>query len=504
VSPSASSVPFGATIIRLADVEPERVRWLWPGYLPLGKLVVLDGDPDQGKSAITLDWAAKVSTGSPMPDGGEPVKGAALILSAEDGLADTIRPRLDAAGGDPAQIITITEMSAVTEDGQPITRPVAIPRDLPAIENVITRNGVVLVIVDVLMAYLDGSVDSYRDQDVRRALYPLAMMADRTGCCIVTIRHFTKSGTRAIHRGGGSVGIGGAARAGFMVATDPDDDGDTHVLAPVKLNLAKHPPALAYRLDEDEARGCVRVTWLGESGQTADALLADSDSEERTDQDEAVEWLTGYLIDRGSEAGARDIIKDGARDGFHERTLQRARRKAKDPRITTGKAGMRGGWVWRLDYTESDQPGRPKAPEDDSKTPKATKMTGIRDVSSSSPSVVFRDPDSEPGRASGHSLYPDDGPEPRSEETNHTMTDTAYDRTTSAAAELILTAHATGHDIAEWLAVALAQAAARLGSTEALLANRPGSWEAASLRQLLAGTAGEADEYLTDYTPGRR
>jgi hypothetical protein len=84
------------------------------------------------------------------------------------------------------------------------------------------------------------------------------------------------------------------------------------------------------------------------------------------------------------------------------------------------------------------------------------------------------------------------------------MTDTDYDRTTSAAAGLILDAHRAGYDIAEWLAAALALAASRLGSTEALLANRPGSWEAASLRQLLAGTAGEADEYLTAYTPGRR
>ncbi len=355
-SPSSPSVPFAATIIRLADVEPERVRWLWPGYLPLGKLVVLDGDPDQGKSAITIDWAAKISTGSPMPDGAEPVKGAVLILSAEDGLADTIRPRLDAAGGDPAQVITITEMSTVTEDGERITRPVAIPRDLPAIEGVIARNGVVLVIVDVLMAYLDGSVDSYRDQDVRRALLPLAAMADRTGCCVVAIRHFTKSGTRAIHRGGGSVGIGGAARAGFMVAADPDDDTDhTHVLAPVKCNLAEHPPALAYRLDADEERGCVKVAWLGESRQTADALLADNGSEEeRSEQDEAVEWLTGYLIDHGSEAGAGDIIRDAAKNGIHVRTLRRARRKARNPRVTTGKEGMRGGWVWRLDYTEGD------------------------------------------------------------------------------------------------------------------------------------------------------
>jgi hypothetical protein len=323
---------------------------------------VLDGDPDQGKSAITVDWAAKISTGAPMPDGAEPVKGAVLILSAEDGLADTIRPRLDAAGGDPDQVITITEMTTATEDGDRITRPVAIPGDLPAIENTIRRNGAVLVIVDVLMAYLDASVDSYRDQDVRRALFPLSAMADRTGCCVVAIRHFTKSGARAIHRGGGSVGIGGAARAGFMVAADPDDDtGRAHVLAPVKCNLAEHPPALAYRLDKDEGRGCVQVTWLGKSEQTADALLADNGSEEeRSDRDEAVEWLTGYLIDHGGEDRAGSIIKAAAMSGIHVRTLRRARRRAG---VLTVKAGWGSGWVWRLDLSEDDT--------------KMTKMTGI-------------------------------------------------------------------------------------------------------------------------------
>lgn len=237
----------GPEVICLAHVKPERVSWLWPGYLPLGKLVVIDGDPGVGKSVLTLDLTARVTTGSQMPDGSQPVKGAVLILSAEDGLADTIRPRLDAAGADPAQVITITGITAVDEDGKDFTRPVSIPADLIDIEKVITEHGVVLVVIDVLMAYLGGDVNSHRDQDVRRALSPVAAMAGRTKCCVVVLRHLNKaSGTSAIYRGGGSIGIGGAARAVFIAGIDPEDDSGTrHVLASVKCNLSAEPSSLA-------------------------------------------------------------------------------------------------------------------------------------------------------------------------------------------------------------------------------------------------------------------
>ncbi len=113
----------GANTVRLSDVDPERVRWLWPGRLPLGKLVVLDGDPGVGKSTLALDIAARLSTGRGWPDGGTCPPGGVLILSAEDGLADTIRPRLDAAGGDPTRVHALTEVRYVGEDGQLRARP---------------------------------------------------------------------------------------------------------------------------------------------------------------------------------------------------------------------------------------------------------------------------------------------------------------------------------------------------------------------------------------------
>jgi hypothetical protein len=367
----------GAQVVRLADVEPEHITWLWDGYLPLGKQVTLDGDPGVGKSTVTADIAARITTGSPMPDGTQPVKGAVLILSAEDGLADTIRPRLDAAGADPAQVITITGVTSYSDDGGPYSRPVTIPRDLPVIEQVIRDHGVVLLIVDVLMAYLAAEVNSHRDQDVRRALHVLATMADRTGCCVIVLRHLNKAtGGNAIYRGGGSIGIIGAARAGYICGTDPDDEtGLGRVFACLKLNLAPHPPALAYRLVNDELRGCARVVWEGVSEHKATTLLAERASEdERSDRDEAAEWLTGYLIDHGGEDRAGEIFKAARRDGIAQHTIQRARKRAG---VTTTKATFGGGWVWRLDLSEGDT--------------KATKDTGPEPSPPSSSSVSSSD-----------------------------------------------------------------------------------------------------------------
>lgn len=353
--PGPAAAP-GPHVIVLADVEPEHVDWLWPGYLPRGKLVILDGDPDQGKSTISLDLGARISTGSLMPDGAAPVKGAVLILSAEDGLADTIRPRLDAAGGDPEQVLTITEITVPGE----AARPVSLPADLPHVEQVVRDHGVVLVVVDVLMAYLSGTVNAHRDQDIRLALHPLAAMADRAGCCVLVIRHLNKTGgTHAIYRGGGSIGIVGAARAAFMVGTDPEDDtGSTRVLAPVKCNLARRPPALAYRLVMDELNGCVRVDWLGATDRRAADLLASPEDEaareERSEHGEAADWLTDYLTGNGGEASWADIKKEARAAGIAERTLQRAHRRAG---VTISRSGFPARTLWSIDpNAQSRQP----------------------------------------------------------------------------------------------------------------------------------------------------
>jgi len=178
-------------LVLVADVDREQVRWLWPGRIPLGKVSVLDGDPGTGKSTLTLTMAAKVTTGSPFPDGTRPELADVIFLNAEDDIGDTIRPRLEAAGADLARCWVLPD---VHPEGAP-PRPPELPADLFLLEDLVKSKGAALVILDPLMALLSGSVDSHRDQDVRRVLASLAAMAARTGAAVVIVRHMNKGGT---------------------------------------------------------------------------------------------------------------------------------------------------------------------------------------------------------------------------------------------------------------------------------------------------------------------
>ena len=185
-------------LVPVDQVVPERVDWLWQGRLARGKVTVVDGDPGLGKSTITADLAARISTGSPMPDGSRLSGSADVIpLSAEDGVADTIRPRLEAAGADLTRVHAV-DISAAD--------PMVLPSGIGDLERAVTATGAVLVVIDPFVAFLSDDVNSYRDQDVRRVLAALAALAARTGVCVLLVRHLTKStGGPAIYRGGGSI-----------------------------------------------------------------------------------------------------------------------------------------------------------------------------------------------------------------------------------------------------------------------------------------------------------
>ena len=190
--PDEESMPIGTL---LAEVQAETVEWLWERRIPLGKITVLDGDPDNGKSVLTTDLAARVTVGKAMPYGFGKIfpQAGVAILSAEDGVGDTIRPRFDAAGGDPNQVVILGN-----DD------PFGIPEDLPELERAIKRVGAKLVIVDPIMAFLGENINSNSDKDVRSALKPLKQLAERSGAAVVIVRHLNKTpGGNVLYRGGG-------------------------------------------------------------------------------------------------------------------------------------------------------------------------------------------------------------------------------------------------------------------------------------------------------------
>ncbi len=325
----------------VASIEAESVSWLWPGRIPAGKLVVLDGDPGLGKSTVALDLAARVTTGSPMPgESSRGAPGAVVVLSAEDGPADTIRPRLEAAGAD-LELVHLAENVADRDDERPVSLA-----DTALIGELVGRTSARLIIVDPLMAYLPADANAHRDQDVRRVLRPLAEMASSTGAAVLVVRHLNKStGGSAIYRGGGSIGVIGAARVGLLVALDPDDP-TRRLVAGTKSNLGPMPETLAYRLASDSERGCAQVRWEGTSTRTADELTA-GHSESGGLLADAQSWLADVLS--AGPQPSQDVERMANEEGIKSATLKRAK-KALGVVAEKSTGAFAGRWVVRLPH----------------------------------------------------------------------------------------------------------------------------------------------------------
>ncbi len=328
----------GGTGIRLSTVRPEAVHWLWPGRIPSGKICILDGDPGLGKSTVTLDLAARVTRGLPMPDGtGVDAPAGVVLVSAEDGVADTIVPRLQAAGADLELTWAIEHCG---EDRHPFT----MPDDLAHLERLVRETGARLVVIDPLMAFLNVHTNAHRDQDTRYVLARVHEMASATGAAVLLVRHLTKAaGGMAIYRGGGSIGIIGAARSGLLVAKDPEDE-QRRVLACIKQNLAEMPPSLAFRLAACEGRAA-QVVWEGSSDYDANALLAPpTTGAERTERDEAKDFLREVLAI--GPVPAKQIEALALEAGISKMTLRRARLELG---VQLKRDGFQGKSLWSLD-----------------------------------------------------------------------------------------------------------------------------------------------------------
>ena len=197
------------------------------------------------------------------------------------------------------------------------------------------------------MAFFGSEIDSYKDQNVRRALAALASLGERTGAAIVIVRHLNKSGGKTpIYRGGGSIGIIGAARSGLMVGEDPDDE-NRRVLAPVKSNLAAPAPSLSFVLEEAE-NGAVRVRWLGETDVAATDLLSVPADEDTSALGEARTFLVD-LLQYGAVPYA-EVEAAAEQAGINMRTVKRAKKELGVDSTAVREEGKRGvqGWSWSL------------------------------------------------------------------------------------------------------------------------------------------------------------
>jgi hypothetical protein len=258
----ATNKPTAGMLVE--DVEAQAVSWLWHRRIARGKVTMLDGDPGVGKGFLTLDIAARVSRGATLPHDPRPHAHPAnvLLFTPEDDVADTIRPRLEAAGADLHRIRSIaTTAHTDPETGMMNERMLSIPRDVPLLEEVIMREGIELLIIDPITAVLDAGVKTNNDTEVRSALMPLATMGMRTNCAILVVRHLNKSGgDNALYRGGGSIAFVGLARVGLMLVAHPDGDAK-RVLAPVKSNIGRQGDALAFSFASDAQDAIPRIVW---------------------------------------------------------------------------------------------------------------------------------------------------------------------------------------------------------------------------------------------------
>jgi archaellum biogenesis ATPase FlaH len=329
-----------AIVHRLADVERERITWMWRGFLPHKKLVIVDGMPGVGKSTLTADIAAKVSIGEAFPCGTENRARGVLFLAVEDGVGDTIRPRVEAAGGD---IERVYSMSGVISKGFEVSPDLS--EHMAIIRNEVIKYDIGLIIIDPIMALLGANVDSYRDQDVRSITTPLARLAEELDVIVLVVRHPNKSvRSDALMRGGGSMAFIGAARVGWVVGKDPNDE-NRRILAISKSNLASMADSLQFELVNDSEFECARIQWLGISSVSADNLYSEQNPDEKNQTDEAIDWLQDFLGD--SEVDSK-VAKQKATDaGVSEKALRRAREKLKVHINRVGK-GKEHVTLWSL------------------------------------------------------------------------------------------------------------------------------------------------------------
>ena len=314
-------------IIRMSEIQMREVEWLWYPYIPFGKLTIIQGDPGEGKTTFALRLAAACSTGRPMP-GMESLSPFNVIYqSAEDGLEDTIKPRLTEAGADQERVINIREdkKSLHLLDSR--------------IEKAILQCDAKLLILDPLQGYLGERIDMNRANEIREVMKAIGQVAQRTGCAIVLVGHLNKAtGMSSAYRGLGSIDFRAAARSVLVVGRLRKNK-NIRVIVHDKSSLAPEGKSLAFNLGNEDG-----FRWLdGYDEISAEDLLSGISSQQETKTMQA-EKIIRTMLEDGTEIPGEDIVQAAARKQISRRTVNEAKKNIAG--IVSRKVGTK--WMWSI------------------------------------------------------------------------------------------------------------------------------------------------------------
>lgn len=306
------SKPETVKIIRMSDVELTPVEWLWKPYLPFGKLSVLQGNPGEGKTYFAMHLAAACTNGKLLPNMERMKPFNVIYQTAEDGLGDTVKPRLIEAGADLDRVLVIddSEVQLTLSDER--------------IEKAIVENNVRLLIIDPIQAYLGADVDMNRANEVRPIFMRLGQVAQRTGCAILLIGHLNKAaGMQSLQRGLGSIDIAAAVRSVMFIGKLKHDP-TMRILTHEKSSLAPPGASLAFSLGDEGG-----FRWVGEYDITADEMLSGIEPQRETKTQQAKDLIC-TLLAGGKQVLSEDIDKAALERGIPGRTVRDAKRELGD------------------------------------------------------------------------------------------------------------------------------------------------------------------------------
>ena len=306
------SKPETVKIIRMSDVELTPVDWLWKPYLPFGKLSVLQGNPGEGKTYFAMHLAAACTNGKLLPNMERMEPFNVIYQTAEDGLGDTVKPRLIEAGADLDRVLVIDDSD------------VQLTLSDERIEKAIIENNAKLVIIDPIQAYLGADVDMNRANEVRPIFMRLGQVAQRTGCAILLIGHLNKAaGMQSLQRGLGSIDIAAAVRSVMFIGKLKHDP-TMRILTHEKSSLAPPGASLAFSLGDEGG-----FRWVGEYDITADEMLSGIEPQRETKTQQAKDLICALLAG-GKQVLSEDIDKAALERGIPGRTVRDAKRELGD------------------------------------------------------------------------------------------------------------------------------------------------------------------------------